>query len=120
MLYKLDYLQGLGYHSKMTVTAISIDEFRSNLAEFINKATYGNKRVVIKKYKRPAAVLLSVEEYEMLIDPTKRLSKMEWDQKVQKLDTIRAEIPVMDPDVIEREINRAVQEVRADKQNKRA
>ncbi|MDP2672125.1 MAG: type II toxin-antitoxin system prevent-host-death family antitoxin [Candidatus Daviesbacteria bacterium] len=33
---------------------------------------YGQTRVVIKKYNRDAAVLLSVEEYERLVNPAKR------------------------------------------------
>lgn len=62
---------------------------------------YRNDRVIIKKYNRDAAVLLSVEDYEKLLDPTKRLSKSQWDESVQKLESIRADIPETDPEEIQ-------------------
>lgn len=104
----------------MIKNSVSIEEFRVNLADFVGRVMYGKDRVVIKKYNRDAAILLSVEDYEKLLDPTKRLSKSQWDEAVQKLDGIRADIPETDPDVIEKEVNQAVQEVRAEKKNNNA
>jgi len=94
---------------------VSIDELRTNLAELIGKVMYGKDRIVIKKYNRDAAILLSLDEYEKLMDPTKRLSKSQWDKSVQKLDRIRAKIPKVDQKILEKEINQAIQEVRAEK-----
>jgi len=99
----------------MINNAVSIDEFRSNLSEFIGRVMYGKDRVIIKKYNREAAVLLSLDEYEKLMDPTKRLSKSQWGKAVQKLDGIRAKIPKVDQEILEKEINQAIQEVRAEK-----
>jgi len=96
---------------------VSIDEFRSNLAELMGKVMYGQNRVMIKKYNREAAVLISVDEYEKLLDPTKRLTKSQWDEAVKKLDAIRANIPEADPKEIQKKINQAIQEVRV--KNKR-
>lgn len=59
----------------MLNNSVSIDEFRSNLAELIGRVMYGSNIIIIKKYNREAAVVLSVEEYEKLLDPTKRLSE---------------------------------------------
>lgn len=101
----------------MTNTSVSIDEFRSNLAEMVGRVMYGKARLMIKKYNRDAAVLLSVDEYEKLLDPTKRLTKSQWNKAVQKLDRIRDKIPNVDPNILEKEINQAVQEVRAEKKN---
>lgn len=99
----------------MTNTSVSIDEFRSNLADMLGRVMYGKNRIIIKKYNREAAVLLSLDEYEKLLDPTKRLTKKSWQESVEKLDKLREDIPDIDPDVLESEVNRAVIEVRAEK-----
>ena len=104
----------------MIYNSVSIDEFRSNLSEIIGRVMYGKDRVMIKKYNRDAAVLLSVEDYKKLLDPTQRLSKSQWDEATEKLDAIRADIPEVDPDLIEKVVSQAVQEVRAEKKDSNA
>ena len=94
---------------------VSIDEFRTNLADLIGRVMYGKDRIVIKKYNREAAILLSLEEYERLIDPTKRLSKARWKEKFKTIDRIRESMPEIDQKLIEKEVAKAVKEVRAQK-----
>lgn len=96
---------------------MSIEEFRMNLADLVGRVMYGKDRVIIKKYNRDAAILLSVDDYEKLLDPTKRLSDSQWAEAVRKLDTIRADIPEADPKDIEKKINETVKEVRIKKTN---
>lgn len=100
----------------MINNSVSIDEFRSNLAELIGKVMYGKDRIMIKKYNHNAAVLLSVEDYEKLIDPTKRLSPARWKAKYKTIDKIRESIPDIQPAAIEREVHKAIQAVRTEKQ----
>ncbi len=102
----------------MINSTVSVDEFRSNLAQLIGRVMYGRSRVMIKKYNRDAAVLLSVDDYEKLLDPTKRLSKNEWDEAVEKLEAVRNNIPEVNPVVIEEEVKQAVQNVRGKKSDK--
>lgn len=99
----------------MINNSVSVDEFRSNLAELIGKVMYGQGRVMIKKYNREAAILLSVDEYEKLIDPTKRFTKKEWVKKFAVIDEIRDRIPTQDQKRLKEDIARAVREVRAEK-----
>lgn len=94
---------------------VSIDELRTNLADIINRVTYANDKVVVKKYNRAAAIIISLDEYEKLMDPTKRLSEKEWVDSVKKLDEFRAKIPKVDPQKMEKAIDEAVREVRAEK-----
>lgn len=100
----------------MIRNTVSIEEFRVNLADLVGRVMYGKDRVIIKKYNRDAAVLLSVEDYEKLLDPTKRLSKLQWNEAVKKLESIRADIPEADPEKIQKEIDQAVREIRADQE----
>lgn len=52
----------------LNTNTVSIDELRSNLADIINRVTYRRDRIVVKKYNRNAAVLISLEEYEKLVE----------------------------------------------------
>jgi len=94
---------------------VSIDQFRTNLAELIGKVMYAKDQIIIKKYNREAAILLSLEEYERLVDPTKRLSQARWKDKFKTIDRIRESMPEINQKVIEREVAKAVKEVRAQK-----
>lgn len=103
----------------MSQTSVSVDEFRTNLSELIGRVMYGNDKVVIKKYNRGAAVLLGLEEYERLIDPTKRLSQTRWEDKFRTIDRIRESMPNIDPEVIEKKVRLAVATVRLREKHKR-
>lgn len=102
----------------MLKSIVSVDELRTNLAELIGRVMYAKDKVVIKKYNRDAAVLMSVEEYERLLDPTKRLSQARWRDKFRTIDKIRASMPEIDSGVIEKEVAKAVKAVRAEKRVK--
>lgn len=97
---------------------VSIDELRTNLADIINRVTYANDKVVVKKYNRDAAIIISLDEYEKLMDPTKRLSEKEWADSVKKLDEFRAKIPKVDPQKMEKAIDETIREVRTEKRTK--
>ena len=94
---------------------VSVDELRSNLADIVNRVTYANDRVVVKKHNRNVAMIISLDEYEKLMDPTKRLSKREWRASVKKLDAFRSKIPKFNPEEMEKAIDEAVHEVRAER-----
>lgn len=47
---------------------VSIDELRSNLADIVNRVTYAKDRIVVRKYNRDAAIIISLDEYEKLVD----------------------------------------------------
>lgn len=99
----------------MIKNSVSVDEFRSNLATILGRVMYGKDKIIIKKYNREAAILLSLDEYEQITDPTKRFSKKEWEDKFAIIDKIRERIPDIDPQVLQREIDEAIKEVRAEK-----
>lgn len=100
--------------------SVSIEEFRSRLADMIGRVMYGREAVVITKYKRKAAVLISVAEYERLLDPTKRLTKQQWQTHARKLQTARRSVQETDPDELDALIEKAVTEVRNSKRQTRA
>lgn len=52
----------------LNTNTVSIDELRSNLADIVNRVAYAKDRIVVKKHNRDVAMLISLDEYEELID----------------------------------------------------
>jgi len=52
----------------ININAVSIDELRSNLADIVNRVTYAKDRIVVKKHNRDVALIISLDEYEKLVD----------------------------------------------------
>ena len=107
-------------NQSISSTRVSIEEFRARLADIVGRVMYGSQTVVITKYNRQAAVLISAEEYERLLDPTKRLTRRQWQTQVRKLEAARRQVADIDPEQLEGLVDAAVREVRASKRQLRA
>lgn len=100
----------------LNTNTVSIDELRSNLADIVNRVTYANDRVVVKKYNREAAIMISLDEYEKLIDPRKRFaSYKEWDKLFTLTDKVRNRMSTKNQKELETVIDEEVKAVRAQK-----
>lgn len=102
----------------LNTNTVSIDELRSNLADIVNRVTYAKERIVVKKHNRDVAMIISLDEYEKIIDPIKRSSKNEWKKHAARLDRIRSKIPAYDPDELDRLIDEEIEAYRAEKRAK--
>lgn len=99
-------------------TVVSLDEFRKNLSDIVASVMYGNQTVRVQKHNKAGIVILNENEYEYLTDSRKRFTKEEWQKKFSVIDTIRDRISLQDQEGLEKEIDRAVREVRAEKKRK--
>lgn len=45
---------------------VSIEELRTNLAQLVSEAEFGREPITITKYRRKAAVLIGLGEYQRL------------------------------------------------------
>lgn len=52
---------------KSKLKAVGASEVRNNFAEIINEAHYTNQPIIVKKTRKPFAVILSYEEYVSLL-----------------------------------------------------
>lgn len=91
---------------------VSIEDFRTNLADYINRVRYGKDRIVVNKYNKKAAILISPQEYEWLTDPTSRFTKKEWREKFQVFEDIKVDAQDIDLSEIEQDIAEALKIVR--------
>ena len=100
------------------VNPVSIDELRSNLADIINRVTYAKDKVVVKKHNREVALIISLDEYEKIMDPTKRLTDPEWQQHFQKLDVLRAKMPEVASQELDKVIDEELTALRSEQKSK--
>jgi prevent-host-death family protein len=50
----------------MDETTVTMTELRQNLGEIVNRAAYGDERIVLHAHGQPKAVIVSYEEFERL------------------------------------------------------
>lgn len=98
-----------------TKDGVSIDEFRSNLADYINRVRYRREKIIVKKHNKEAAVLISPEEYAWLTDPTKRFTKKEWREKFSVFEDVKADNVDKNVVEIERDLAEVVHDVRVNR-----
>ncbi len=99
-------------------TPVSIEEFRTNLADLFGRVMYGKDRIFIKKYNREAAVLLSMEDFENLLNPIKRLSNKEWQKRFETMEAVRNRMSIKNQAAFEDDVNQTIQTVRAQQKQK--
>ena len=98
----------------MTQT-VSAQDARNKFAEILNTAVYGKKNVIITRFDKPQAVLMDYKEYERLMNPAKRFTQEEWEKGFEFIDEIRAKTKDIPAEEIEKEVDKAVAEVRSAK-----
>lgn len=100
----------------LDTNSVSIDELRSNLADIINRVTYAKDKIVIKKHNRDVVMIISLDEYEKLLDPRKRLtSYKDWDKLFALTDKVRSRMSAKEQEELERIIDEEVKVVRGQK-----
>lgn len=50
----------------MIESTISLTELKQNLSEIVNRAAYGNERIILLSRGKPRAALISLEELEQI------------------------------------------------------
>jgi prevent-host-death family protein len=100
---------------------VSTEELRVNLADYLAQVRYTDAVVVVEKYNRETAFILSPRMLRRLIDST-QATKADREVALKEMDAILSKVPDIDPKVYNKAINKAVKEVRAQKrrQAKRA
>ena len=98
----------------MTQT-IPLKNVREQLSDLVSRVTYGDQKVVITKFGKPVAALVTFDDYEKLMNPAKRFTKDEWEKGFEFIDKARANSKKYPKVEVEQAIDRAVSEVRKSK-----
>lgn len=95
--------------------ALPLKDVREQLSELVSRVAYGDQKVVITKFGKPVAALVTFEDYEKIMNPAKRYTKEEWKKGFSLMDKTRANTKKYPQEEVENAIDQAVREVRQSK-----
>lgn len=88
----------------MTIV-VGAREARQRFADLLGRVGYGKEVAIVERSGKPMMALIPIELYDQLV--------AERDARFQVLDRIRMRLPEIPEEEIERDVNRAIAEVRA-------
>lgn len=94
---------------------LPLKNVRDQLSDLISRVAYRNQKVVITKFGKPVAALVTFADYQKIMDPTKRFTKEEWGKGFKLFDKARENARQFPAEEIEQSINQSVSEVRKSK-----
>lgn len=95
-----------------TVTA---QDARNKFAEILNTAIYGLTDVIITRFNKPQAVVMSYKEYEKLMNPRSRFTSKEWESGFKVFDEVRAKNKKVSLGEIEKGVEQVLRTIRRKK-----
>lgn len=95
----------------MTQT-LTLKDVRNQLSDLVSKVAYGDQKVVITKFGKPIAALVTLKDYEKLMNPAKRFSESEWNKGFSLLDKARKNTKNYPQEEVRQVVCQAVNEVR--------
>lgn len=98
----------------MTQT-LPLKNVRNQLSELISRVAYGDQKVVITKFGKPVAALVTFRDFEKMMNPAKRFTKEEWEKGFTLMDKARANAKKYPQAEVERVIIQTISEVRQSK-----
>ena len=97
------------YNADPKTHIVGAADARARFAELVNAAAKNGDRVLIEKNGVPAAALISAFEYERMLS----LIDERW-RATSVIDEIREKFKDVDPDELQREVDKAFKEARAE------
>ena len=94
---------------------LSLKEVRDQLSDLVSRVAYGDQKIVITKFGKPVAALVTFEDYERIMNPAKLYSKEDWDKGFTLMDKARENTKPYPQKDVEKAIDQAVSEVRQSK-----
>ena len=103
---------------KRDPVTISAEELRVNLADYLGRVMYADEMIVVQRYNRDAAVIVSPRMLKRLMDAGQATSA-DRDAALKRLETLTRQIP--ENDLSEADISQLVdREVKAVRTRKKA
>ena len=76
----------------MIPAQISIGRVKRDISELVNRVAYGGERIVLTSRGKPKAVLVSLEDYEMLNQLSTNANLARWETWLTESDELVTEI----------------------------
>jgi prevent-host-death family protein len=94
---------------------LPLKDVRDQLSDLVSRVAYGDQKIVITKFGKPVAALVTFEDYEKIMNPAKRYTKEEWKKGFSLMDKARVNTKKSPQKEVEKAIDQAVSEVRKSK-----
>jgi len=94
---------------------LPLKDVRDQLSDLVSRVAYGDQKVVITKFGKPVAALVTFEDYEKIMNPGKRYTKEEWEKGFSLMDKARTNTNQSPQEEVEKAIDKAVNEVKKSK-----
>lgn len=101
------------------VQTIPLKEVRNQLSEVINRVAYGRSQVVLTKFGKPKAALISYEDYERIMNPQARFNEKDWEKGFTVFDRVRSKTKGINRERLEKTIREALSQVREERSGSR-
>ncbi|MEK7592634.1 MAG: type II toxin-antitoxin system Phd/YefM family antitoxin [Patescibacteria group bacterium] len=88
---------------------------RDQLSDLVSQATYTDKKVVITKFGKPVAALVTFDDYKKIMNPAAKFTKEEWDKGFTLMDKARANTNKFPQKDVEQAIDNTVKQIRQSK-----
>ena len=94
---------------------LPLKDVRDQLSDLVSRVAYGDQKVVITKFGKPVAALVTFEDYEKIMNPAKRFTKEEWEKGFSLMDKARTNTKKYPQKKVQQAIDMAINEVRQSK-----
>ena len=101
--------------NKSMSQTLPLKAVRAQLSDLVSQVAYGDQKVVITKFGKPVAALVTFDDYEKIMNPAKRYTEEEWEQGFTLMDKARANTKKYPQKNVEQTIEQAVKQVRQSK-----
>ncbi len=91
---------------------LPLKNVREQLSDLISRVAYADQKVVITKFGKPVAALVTFDDYEKIMNPVKRFTKEEWNKGFSLLGKARANTKNYSQKEVEKAIKQAVSKIR--------
>lgn len=95
--------------------ALPLKDVREQLSDLVSRVAYGDQKVVITKFGKPVAAIVTFKDYEKIMNPAKRYTKEEWKKGFSLMDKARVNTQKYPKEAVKKAIDQAVREVRKSK-----
>lgn len=97
---------------------LPLKEVRDQLSDLVSRVAYGEQKIVITKFGKPVAALVTFDDYEKIMNPAKRFTQKEWDKGFEFITKAREASKDVSCEEADKIIEREVAKVRSAKNAK--
>ena len=94
---------------------LPLKSVREQLSDLISRVAYGNQKVIITKFGKPVAALVTFKDYEKIMNPAKRFTQEDWNKGFTLMDKARKNTQKYSTKEVTQVIDKTVREVKKSK-----